>query len=160
MKKIVFILLWLLVLTWCWEGQKSEEFVANDTYLKGKECTDYRNEYLNYLHKKLHLEEWEYIDEVEIFYSEPFDKCVASYEVITNDSYAEYHEYLIDDVFNDEHLYRDSDYLLHNTSNSYEDNLKEIQEHREHNGKWITQVHKYRTWKTYEQEREELEKEL
>jgi len=165
MKKIAFLLFSLVLLTWCWADnnvtlEKIDE-KSELTYQKQKDCIDYRNNYINYLNKKLSLKDWDYIDELQVFYSEYSGLCISVYELILNSSdWTEIHEYNIDDVYKDEHLYWDSDFLFPNNSNNYEDWIKELREHKKHYDDWNNIIHKYKTWKSYHEEREEIEKEL
>ena len=164
MKKILILCFSLLLLAGCWSDKTITPNIGNKTveqsysYQKQKDCIDYRNDYLKYLDKKLNLSDWDYVDDTNIFYSEIFDKCIASYEVISYDEKGtEFHEYHIDDIFEDKSLFFDSDFLLSESPDDYEEWIKELREHQEHYNKRNSQINKYRTWKTYEEERAEID---
>lgn len=149
MKKLLYILLPFLLLTGC----GADHDTHGDVYQKQKDCANYRNEYSEYLNKKYNLWTKDYITISDFFFSEIYDKCIVAYEVIQYDKYDdEFHDYNIADAFEDESLYHDFDTLSSVIPHDYDENLKEIREHNDHTSKRLSQVNKYRTWKTREEE--------
>lgn len=157
MKKLLLFLLPFLLLAGCGDKQEIiKEDTAQLTYQKQKDCIDYRNDYMEYLNSQYHFTNWitlselvdrvdnkvyYHLNDIEIFYSEPFDKCIAAYQIFwyhpRDSRHDEYVMYKIDDIFNDDNIYDDTD---------FQD--QEQREYLEHLNAWHKETTYYRTGKT------------
>lgn len=134
MKKGLFLLVALLLLSGCW----------NNIEKKQKECMNYRSDYLEYIKEKYKLvdeRDWysEYYNQLDdwftMFYSKVVDKCIAAF------SYKEYGEtwvrqLKINDVFADDELW-----------SSYEAQVETDEERKTAITHFSLQKDYYRTWK-------------